>query len=140
MKNQKLYKKLISSFFLIISFVSCNSNDIYVDIKEQCVVRKNGYLTDLIIYNRDYTSHFSIDGKYKCRSDRFYLTNMKVKNPDYNINSIENSILPNTEYEVLSRSNGDAGACYLHFKTDSLGRICWTDKNKNSKSGGLPWD
>lgn len=145
MKKQRFYKRLISNAFLSLILTSCYNNEIYVDLKDQCIVRKNGYLVELTIYNRDYYSHFSVYAKHNCRSDRFYLINMREKNIDYHITQYGDSIygdsiLPNTEYEVISNSNGDAASCYLHFKTDSLGRIYWTDKDKNSISGVFPWD
>ena len=43
------------------------------------------------------------------------------------------------EYEVRSMSNGDASASYLHFKTDSVGKVIWTDKTKPNSKGVRCW-
>ncbi len=124
-------------------------NNIYVDIQNQCVVRKNMFRFDaqiyrLEIYNKEKSSDFYIQGSSDCLSKRFYLAdvyeNIHEKNKGYRFkDSTETTLLPNMEYEVRSMSNGDASASYLHFKTDSVGKVIWSDKTKPNSKGIRCW-
>ena len=140
---------IIFVFGTILLVVLKPDNNIFVDIQNQCVVRKNIFRFDaqiyrLEIYNKEKSSDFYIQGSSDCLSKRFYLAdvyeNIHEKNKGYKFeDSTETTLLPNMEYEVCSMSNGDASASYLHFKTDSVGKVIWTDKTKPNSKGVMCW-
>ena len=148
--NILFYSLLVIFVFGAILLVALKpDNNIYLDIQNQCVVRKNMFRFDaqiyrLEIYNKEKSSDFYIQGSSDCLSKRFYLAdvyeNIHEKNKGYRFeDSTETTLLPNMEYEVCSMSNGDASASYLHFKTDSVGKVIWTDKTKPNSKGVWPW-
>ncbi len=148
--NILFYSLLVIFVFGAILLVALKpDNNIYLDIQNQCVVRKNIFRFDaqiyrLEIYNKEKSSDFYIQGSSDCLSKRFYLAdvyeNIHEKNKGYRFeDSTETTLLPNMEYEVCSMSNGDASASYLHFKTDSLGKVIWTDKTKPNSKGVRCW-
>lgn len=109
-------------FIVILMLNSCYSNVICFDQDTQSIEREHGLLLNVTIENRN----ISLYAKQKngCKSTKFYLKNMLSSNPDYIFDeSFIDNLSPNTEYEISTRSNGDAGIFRIYIKTDSYGNV-----------------
>lgn len=125
--------KTFIAFIILCLFTSCHSNAIYFDIEQQTIVRCNGTISNLYITSKDYEDELNfiiLQGK---RSSNTF--SVKELNKDYSIEVMHTHIdlqnfklRPNTEYEIINHSNGDAPDGKLIIRTNQKSIVIYADK------------
>ena len=130
MKKEIIYITLCVALCLLIS---CHSSSMYFDIEQQAIIGCENPITKLYIIskdNKDYL-YFSILHPKK-GSNKF---NIKKLIKDYSIETTRTCIdlqdfklRPETEYEIINYSNGDATSGKLLIRTDKNSSVIYADK------------
>lgn len=135
--GKAIIMKTKATFFIFLAvlcvFTACNTNSIYFDIEQQSVVRCKGIISNLYIISKDNEDylHFTIS---KGRKGSNMLTINKL-NENYSIEVIRTHIdlqnfklRPETEYEIINHSNGDASDGKLLIRTNKNSFVIYTNK------------
>ena len=113
--------------------VACHSNAIYFDIEQQAVVGCDGAISRLYIESKDHLDDLrftTLPDKKSCRTfslkelNKNYSVTLRRGNLDLN----NFKLRPETEYEILNRSNGDAGGVTILVRTDKHGVVIYASK------------
>ncbi|MDR3094823.1 MAG: hypothetical protein LBU62_09330, partial [Bacteroidales bacterium] len=109
-------------------FSAGHSNLIYFDIEQQNIVRCKGSISNLYITSKDNIDnlHFSVlPNKKSCRNfsikelNKDYL--VEVQGGNFDLQNFK--LRPETEYEIINHSNGDAADGKLLVRTNKKGMV-----------------
>jgi hypothetical protein len=126
-------KKLFYIPIIAICLVACNSNSIYFDIEQQNIVKCKGTISNLYITSKDNVDnlHFSaLPNKKGCSNfsikelNKDYL--VEVQGGNFDLQNFK--LRPETEYEIINHSNGDAAGGKLLVRTDKNSMVIYADK------------
>ncbi|MGE5384129.1 MAG: hypothetical protein ACM3PX_11930 [Omnitrophica WOR_2 bacterium] len=126
---------LIISVWILVILSSCSGNNIYFDIKSQSVKTCNKrIITSLWISSKGQSDDYCYLSKLpeKNGTNTFSLVKLDA---DYIIESIDGEILwkdtfklrPETEYEIVNSTFGDAAHAIILIKTDKEGKVIYSD-------------
>ena len=126
-------KIFIFGMLLLLLFVSCHSNLIYFDIKNQSVVRCDGRILNLYIISKDGDDCLYFSLLPEKRGDNVFSVKKISKN--YFVRVIRTRInlqnfklRPNMEYEIINNSASDAANGKLLIRTDENSDVVYADK------------
>lgn len=126
-------KKYIYCVLLLFLFVSCHSNLIYFDIKNQSVVSCDGRILNLYIISKDGNDYLCFSLLPEKRGDNVF--SVKKISENYSVRVIRTHInlqnfklRPDMEYEIINNSIGDAANGRLLIKTDKNSNVIYADK------------
>lgn len=127
----------ISFLTILLFLVACGNENIYVDVPSQSVKTCGGENFKSIRITRE-------DGKGSLRIERkagmkgTNSLNLFVADSNYSYgaayywdDSTKFAIKPSSTYLITNETSGDASRGEVTFKTDSLGRICYSSRVRN---------
>ena len=125
--------KLFYILIITICLFGCHSNAIYFDIEQQTVVGCDGAISDLYIESKDYLDYLHFTTLPEKKSSRTF--SLKELNKNYSVTirggnfDLNNfKLRPETEYEIINHSNGDAGGGNLLIRTDKHGVVIYASR------------
>ncbi len=137
-KMVKQQNKYWIIFFLSLFLVACTNNSICFDLEKQEVISESrGNLKTLTVENvKEISPLIWIKKKENVKGSRRFsfrsldTINYIYKNSDFIQKEISyKGLVPNSIYEIMNSSNGDAAPHKLTIETDSVGVVIHTDCN-----------
>ena len=122
-------------FTVTLLLTSCYSNEIYFDMEKQSVVRCEDVIKQLYISSKDGKDCLCFTVSPGKKGSKVF--SLKELNTNYTIDVLNSSVpldflhfklRPETEYEIINHSNGDAAEGNLLIRTDKNGAVIYANK------------